>query len=514
MRDPRIEALFGDFLLETRERLDHLEALLLAAVDAGQLEGERLDDVRLELHTLKGNAGLVGLGDLQAEAHRLEDLIAELAPGDEPPEELLGAVDRLRHLLQQAVAGEAGAGAPSPGEGTRVQASVRIAFATLDALVSRLEQMVILRNRLTEALERHREELGEQARSAPFEAVRQTHDDLGTTLGFLRDDILRLRMVPLATLFGSLRRIVHDEAVRLGKEVALETAGGETPLDRGLLEVASEALGHLVRNAVIHGLETTEERRRLGKPRATVRVAAETDTREVRILVLDDGRGIRRDEILAAAVRRGDEVPAGGDPFSLLFAPGFSTRAETDLGAGRGIGLAAVQEAVNRRGGRIEVFSEEGLGTLFRLHLPLSVSIIRALLIASDGEEYALPLGTMEETFRFASDQVHVINGGMVIERRGRLVPLLDLGFCFGTSPVRRRHGYGVALAAEGGRRILGVESIQGIREVVVNPLDPLVSRHPAVAGSTILGDGRAVLLLDPTGLARLSPLADPGSVM
>src|SRR6185436_3668565 len=234
MRDPRIEALFGDFLLETRERLDHLEALLLAAVDAGQLEGERLDDVRLELHTLKGNAGLVGLGDLQAEAHRLEDLIAELAPGDEPPEELLGAVDRLRHLLQQAVAGEAGAGAPSPGEGTRVQASVRIAFATLDALVSRLEQMVILRNRLTEALERHREELGEQARSAPFEAVRQTHDDLGTTLGFLRDDILRLRMVPLATLFGSLRRIVHDEAVRLGKEVALETAGGETPLDRGL----------------------------------------------------------------------------------------------------------------------------------------------------------------------------------------------------------------------------------------------------------------------------------------
>ena len=120
----------------------------------------------------------------------------------------------------------------------------------------------------------------------------------------------------------------------------------------------------------------------------------------------------------------------------------------------------------------------------------------------------------MEETFRFASDQVHVINGGMVLERRGRLVPLLDLGFCFGTSPVRRRHGYGVALAAEGGRRVLGVESIQGIREVVVSPLDPLVSGHPAVAGSTILGDGRAVLLLDPTGLASLSPLADPGSVM
>jgi two-component system chemotaxis sensor kinase CheA len=341
--------------------------------------------------------------------------------------------------------------------------------------------------------------------------VRRAHDELGSTLDVLRDSVLRLRMVPLATLFQSLRRMVHDEASRTGKEAAFEIAGGETPLDRGLLELASEALGHLVRNAVIHGLETPEERRRAGKPRATVRVSAEADTREVRIDVVDDGRGIRRGDLLVAAARRGEALEPGADPLTLLFRAGVSTHGPADLGAGRGIGLAAVQEAVSRRGGRIEVFTEEGAGTLFRLRLPLSVSIIRALLVASDGEDYALPLGAMEEAFRLDAEQVHDLNGAMVLARHDGLLPLLDLGYCLGTSAVRRRSRYAVVLGADGARRAVGVDGIQGIRELVVKRLDPWVGRHPAVAGSTILGDGRAVLLLDPAGLAGLSPLAAPG---
>jgi two-component system chemotaxis sensor kinase CheA len=513
MRDPRFAALFADFLLESRERLDHLEELLLAAAAVGAravLSGEALAEVQLELHTLKGNAGLVGLEEMQAEAHRLEDLIEAPGPGAWP--ELLAAVDRMRGLLQKAEAGDEEGAAPEEGErGEVVQAGVRVTFATLDSLIERLEEMVIFRNRLAEAMERRRAELGAAARTASGEAVRQAHDELGSTLDGLRDSILRLRMVPLATLFRSLRRMVYDEASRTGKEVAFETAGGETPLDRGLLEVASEALGHLVRNAVIHGLETPDERRRAGKPRAVVRVAAEADTREVRIDVVDDGRGIYRGELLATAARRGEVLAEGADPVALLFQPGFSTHGAADLGAGRGIGLAAVQEAVNRRGGRIEVFTEEGGGTLFRLRLPLSVSIIRALLVASDGEDYALPLGALEETFRLDAGQVHEINGGLVLNRRDGLLPLLDLGYCLGTSAVRRRSGYAVVLGADGSRRAVGVDGIQGIREVVVKRLDPWVGRHPAVAGSTILGDGRAVLLLDPAGLAGLSPLAAPG---
>lgn len=512
MRNVWSAALLSDFLLESRERMDHLEELFLGAAAAGSLDAVALEKIQLELHTLKGNAGLVGLKEMQAEAHFLEDLVSTLKPGAPPEQDLLIILDRLRGLLHQAEKEEGAAVEPGAGSaGEPVQSGVRVAFTTLDSLVDRLEEMVIFRNRLTEALERQRRELGPAARSAGCEAVQQAHDELGGTLDALRDGILRLRLVPLATLFRSLRRIAHDESVRSGKEVVFETTGGETPLDRGLLELASEVLGHLIRNAVIHGLETPEERRGLGKPRAMVRVAACADTREVRIDVVDDGRGVRRQEVLAAAARRGLAVPADADPVSILFLPGFSTRAEADLGAGRGIGLAAVQEAVRRRGGRIEVFSEEGVGTLFRLRLPLSVSILRALLVASDGEDYALPLGAMEETFRLDPGRVHEINGGLVLARPEGLVPFLDLGFCFGTSPVRRRSAYAVLLAAEGSRRAVGVDGIQGIREVVVRRLDPWAVRHPAVAGSTILADGRAVLLLDPAGLAGLSPLADLG---
>jgi two-component system, chemotaxis family, sensor kinase CheA len=513
MRDAWSVALLSDFLLESRERMDHLEELLLGAAAAGSLGAEALEEIQLELHTLKGNAGLVGLTEMQTEAHFLEDLVSALKPGAPPEEELLAVLDRLRGLLQQAERedGSGTAGTEAGAAGETVQGGVRVAFTTLDSLVDRLEEMVIFRNRLTEALERQRRELGAAARSASGEAVREAHDELGGTLDALRDGILRLRLVPLATLFRSLRRIAHDESVRSGKDVVFETLGGETPLDRGLLELASESLGHLIRNAVIHGIETPEERRRLGKPRAMVRVAASADTREVRIDVVDDGQGVRRQEVLAAAAQRGLAVPADADPVSFLFLPGFSTRAEADLGAGRGIGLAAVQEAVSRRGGRIEVFSEEGVGTLFRLRLPLSVSILRALLVASDGEDYALPLGAMEETFRLDAGRVHEINGGLVLARPEGLVPFLDLGYCFGTSPVRRRSAYAVLLEVEGSRRAVGVDGIQGIREVVVRRLDPWAVRHPAVAGSTILADGRAVLLLDPAGLAGLSPLADPG---
>jgi two-component system chemotaxis sensor kinase CheA len=515
MRDARSTALFGDFLLEAQERLDRLEELLLGSAAAGALSPGDREAIQLELHTIKGNAGLVGMHGLRAEAHGVEDLVAALAPGEPPGQELLAGLDRLRGHLQQAGAGgEEGAAAVTgtvgaAGAAELAQGGVRVAFATLDSLVDRLEETVIFRNRLSEALERQRHALGAAARSAEAEAVRGAHDELGGTLDALRDGILRLRMVPLATLFRSLRRIAHDEAWRAGKEVAFETAGGETPLDRGLLELASEALGHLIRNAVIHGLETPDERRRAGKPaRATVRVAATTDTREVCIDVVDDGRGILPEEILAEAGRRGLAVPAGADPCSLLFLPGFSTRTEVDLGAGRGIGLAAVHEAVTRRGGRIDVSSEPGEGTLFRLRWPLSVSILRALLVACDGEDYALPLGAMEETFRLDPGQVHEVNGGLVLARRDGLVPFLDLGFCFGTSPVRRRGAYALLLADNGSRRAVGVDAIQGIREVVVRRLDRWALRHPAVAGSTILGDGRAVVLLDPAGLARLSPLA------
>jgi two-component system chemotaxis sensor kinase CheA len=235
---------------------------------------------------------------------------------------------------------------------------VRVSFATLDRLVDLLGEMVIFRNRLSDAVEQQRgavpaaADRGESGdRGGGWEQVQAAHERLGKTLDALRDGVMRLRMVPLRTLFGHLGRIVHDEGLREGKAVRFETRGGETPLDRALLELSSEALGHLVRNSVVHGLEPAAERLRAGKPaQGTVRLAAEANAREVIIDVVDDGGGISRSRVVAAARRQGHLLAEGEDPLSLLFLPGFSTRQGADMSSGRGIGLAAVQKAVQRRG--------------------------------------------------------------------------------------------------------------------------------------------------------------------
>jgi two-component system chemotaxis sensor kinase CheA len=389
---------------------------------------------------------------------------------------------------------------------------VRVSFAALDSLVDLLGEVVIHRNHLLDSLGRQRAELAAAGiRLESAEGVQRASELLTGVLDRLRDGVMGLRMVPLSTLFRSLARIVHDESARAGKAARFETRGGETPLDKALLEVASGALGHLVRNAVVHGLETPQERRRLGKEEGLIRLAAEADSREVRIDVLDDGGGIRKELIAAEARRRGTSLPAGEDPLSLLFQPGFSTLRSADLSAGRGVGLAAVREAVARRGGEVEVFSEEGVGTLFRLRLPLSVSITRVLLLASDGEEYVLPLSAVLESAELTPARVNEINGALVLSWRGDLIPLLDLGYCFGTSPARRRAGRAVVLEVRGAHRALAVDRVEGIREVVVRGLDELAGDQPGVAGTTILGDGRPVLILDAMGLMDLSPFAAGG---
>lgn len=495
--------LLDDFLLESRERIDRLEASLLALDASSAVEAEHLLDViRLDLHTLKGNAGLVGLEEMQSLSHAMEDTVADLEWLDAVTvQSLLRDVDQLRSLLQEAAGGPDEASSNESHLG-----GVRLGFAQLDRLVDLVGEMVIFRNRLSDTLGSGMAEISPDRR----EAVGRAHDELFSTLSRLRDEILRLRMIPLGTLFRSLHRIAHDESARVGRRVELETAGGETPLDRALLELASEALGHLVRNAVVHGLEEPAARQRAGKPAAgRVRITAATAGQEVWIDVCDDGRGIDPAEVRLAARRLGIALQPGEDPLPFLFRPGFTTRPEADLSAGRGIGLAAVRDAVARRGGKVEVASQKGAGTQFRLRLPLSISIARAMLLGSDRETYALPLSSVVESMAVSDGDAHEINGAGVVRWRGEILPLLDLGYCFGTARARRRRGYAVILAAEETRRALLVEELQGIREVVVKPLDELAGYPPGIAGSTVLGDGRAVLILDPAGLLSLSPWAD-----
>ena len=520
MDEQVFRALLEEFYLESKERLDHIEQVLLAVEDAdGERRAELMVEAKRELHTLKGNSGMMWLSELQELAHHVEDQVVELAPeaiGGAAVRHLLDQVDHFRLLLDRA-AGRAVEGgtsvAPAAEEeaAPAVQESVRVSFAALDSLVDLLSEMVIFRNRLAEALAHGLGKLDKTERLQPWwREVEEAHQTLHRTLGDIQGGIMKLRMVPLGSLFAQLKRIVFDESESAGKQIHFEATGGETPLDKALLEVASEAMGHLIRNAIVHGIERPAERAAAGKPASGIlSVAALAQAEEVVIDISDDGRGIDREGLLRAARRRGLELPESVDLQTLLSLPGLSTQEQADKSAGRGMGMSAVMESVRRRGGQVEVFSAAGQGTRFRLRLPLTAAIVRALLVEVDGELYALPLLAVQETVRLQPTARHTMNQAAVVRWRGGLVPLLDIGLAFRTAGQQRNEGYIVIIEAEGKRRGLLIDAIAGIRDVVVKPLDEVTGVTQGLAGCTILGDGRVVLILDPTGLIILSPFLE-----
>ncbi|TNF77923.1 MAG: hypothetical protein EP299_04090 [Acidobacteria bacterium] len=510
--------LLEDYRLESRERIDRVEdGLLTLAGTAAAARQPLVLKIRLELHTLKGNSGMMGFDDLQAQAHELEDEIERLDLERPDLGPLLTGLDRMRARIEelaelgsQPEAGDADIDRITAKEsGQSVRDSVRVPADKLDGLVDAVAETLIARNRLTSNVQ-----LGLDLDAADddystssartWSQVEEALHSLSKELEAIQEQTLRLRMIPLSTLFGKLKRIVHDEALKSGKEVRLSTAGGETTVDKALADFAGDALGHLVRNAVNHGIETPEQRQRSGKPSCgTIHLTAAVVSGMVEIDLLDDGAGIDHSALLRAARRKGLEVGDDEDLRSLVFQTGISTKARTDLSAGRGVGLAAVRDSAHLLGGSIELTSEKDTGTHFRLRLPTQASITRALLVRVDSERYALPVMPVIDTLALDGGSDGPTAAGQM-DWRGRPLDLLDLGQSFGTSKSGRRQGYVVVVAAEGSERGLIVDEIEGIQQIVVKQLDRLVSGAKGISGSTILGDGRVVMILDAADLATL----------
>ena len=483
---------------------------------------------------------MMGFEGLRRMAHALEDEIEILDIGAPEVATLLRGVDAFRHRLAAVTADDAGLQEPTETQapvaetgdatidpeaigsfaGSR-DGSVRIPFTRIDQLVEMLAETSIVRNRLGEAIDAGLSTTHEAGKDlaelvldnrAAWDQVDAARQALDKTLDALQEYVTDLGMVPLRLLFRSLQRLVHDEARRTDKEVELVTAGGDTPIDKTLLEVAGEALGHLVRNAVIHGIELPEARRQAGKAgTGTIKLSASVEGSEVRIEVRDNGAGIDLDAVRALAppiADRGVDLEPTGEEavYALLFEQGVSTHREADLGAGRGVGLTAVKRSVDRHNGRIEVRSTPGRGSSFALRLPLTASILRSLLLSVDGETYALPLVAVSETLHLTPERIHEINGAAVLRWRKRLTPLLDVGMAFGTASAPRHTGLAIIIDMAGRERGLAVDDIAGIRDIVIKGLDPIVGQPVGISGTTILGDGRVVMLLDPASLSTIPP--------
>ena len=336
--------------------------------------------------------------------------------------------------------------------------------------------------------------------------LRARSEDATARLARVRDGAMGLAMVPVRRVVAGFPALVREIATATGKDVVLETVGAEVELDVRVLDGVADALRHLVTNAVDHGCEQPEERVAAGKPRrATVTVSARQAGSTVVVEVADDGWGIDDDALRAAAVRRGllpvDSVAVGPSLHRVLFAPGFSTRSDVTETSGRGVGLDVVRTAVEALGGAVDVENTPGEGTRFVLSLPVTLGVVRCLVVRLGAERYAVPLGGVLETMAMADAEVHEIAGSLVITRHDDQVPLADLGDVLGVAGARAPRA--LVLARLTGEPLAwAVDEVEGEREVVVKPLGDFLGAVPGTSGATIDDDGSVLLLVDLRELA------------
>lgn len=392
--------------------------------------------------------------------------------------------------------------------------TIRVDVARLDNLLNLIGEMVIDRTQIAR--------IGVDLRN------RYAHDELvgqlleGTNrvariTSELQEEIMKARMLPIDGVFQRMPRMVRDLAQKTQKEINFQMQGGETELDRSVLEVLGDPLIHLLRNSVDHGVELPDERVAAGKPIAgTVRLLARHEENHIVIEITDDGRGMDPVKIRNAGVNKGliTQAQADGmtdrDAIMLIFASGFSTATTISDISGRGVGMDIVKANIEKLGGRILVDSKVGEGTRFTVHLPLTLAIVRALLVDAGGGTYVLPLSAVEEMLRLGTHtgemKRHTIGGQAAIVLRGHTVPLANLsdvlcGDSRATSIERISERAYVVVIGYGEKRVgLCVDRLGGEQEVVIKSISRLLGDIAGLAGATILGDGRVALIIDIAG--------------
>lgn len=380
---------------------------------------------------------------------------------------------------------------------------VRVDLARLDDLMRTVGDLVITRARLDIGL-------GRVAAAIPARERRELEETsraLERHLRDLREGVMRVRLVPVREVFTRMRFVVRDLAREVGRDMDLVLTGDDTEVDKFVVERLADPLLHLVRNAVSHGLEPPGERAAAGKPtRGRIDLRAAAAGGAVVIEVEDDGRGVDADQVFARARAAGLVPPdAPTDPaavLDLLCSPGFSTRDQADRASGRGVGMDVVRRAVEELGGDMRLHTQPGRGTRFTARLPLTLAIADALIVAAGGQTYAVPQAGVREVVQVEPGETTALENNELIRYRGGVMPLLQLADAFG---FPRPAGMFQALIVGNGEEAVAlvVDRAVGLREVVVYPLaDPLVQVR-GVGGATELGDGRAVLILDPAGLVR-----------
>ncbi len=380
--------------------------------------------------------------------------------------------------------------------------SIRVSVDTLDRLMTTVSELVLTRNQLLEIVRRYEE--------SDFKVPLQR---LSNVTAELQEGVMKTRMQPIGNAWQKLPRIVRDLCAELGKEIELEMHGAETELDRQVLELVRDPLTHLVRNCADHGIESPAARIAAGKSRTgTIRLTACHQGGHIIIEIADDGRGLDAARIKAKAIETGLASEADlvgksdGEICNFIFAPGFSTAAQVTSISGRGVGMDVVRSNIEQIGGTVELKSAAGAGTSFTIKIPLTLAIVSALIVEAAGERFAIPQLSVLELVRAGGTGEHRIErikDTPVLRLRNQLLPLLYLKDVFRLGDSERDSGFVVVIQV--GNQVFGavVDGVLHTEEIVIKPMSSKL-RHIAVfSGTTILGDGSVIMIIDPNGVAQ-----------
>ncbi|MGD0543045.1 MAG: chemotaxis protein CheA [Candidatus Acidiferrales bacterium] len=397
--------------------------------------------------------------------------------------------------------------------------TLRVDAGRIDVVMNLVGELIIGKSMLQRTI-------NEFERTHPKDPLRGKFADAlafqSRVLGELQKSVMKIRMVPVEQLFRRFPRVVRDVAKSRNKDINLEVAGQNTDLDKSILDALAEPLAHLVRNAADHGIETAAERQAAGKPvRGTVRLDAYHEGDQVVIEISDDGRGLDREKILRRAIERGivtanDTARLNdSDIMHLIFAPGLSTADEITEISGRGVGLDVVKSAVDNLKGSIELESDLGQGTTFRLMVPLTLASIQSLLFHVSGRLYAVPLAMVVEITRVSEGEVHRVDNHEVFQLRDQVLTLVRLERLESQVTRAREKRIFVIVIGSGSRKFgLAVDSLMGEEELVIKALEDRLVTSPLVSGASILGDGTVVLILNvPAVISHLSRIQPVGAI-
>ena len=392
-----------------------------------------------------------------------------------------------------------------------LESTIRVDVGRLDVLMNLAGELVLGRNRLAQISHQLNEEYDSIPASRELTET-SSHIDFITTE--LQMAVMKIRMVPIGKVFNKLPRLVRELSKDMKKEIDLEILGEETELDKSLIEELNDPLVHMLRNAADHGVESPEERLAAGKSATgKVVVKAEHEGNHIVISVADDGKGMDPNILKQKAIEKGLITKAAAaemtdqDAFNLIFHPGFSTAKVVTNVSGRGVGMDVVRTNVQKLKGTIDIISEVGKGSTFRVKLPLTLAIIQALLVESNKEIFSIPLDSVIEVVRISKDEIEQVGGREVIRLRNTVLPLARLSTVLGTSQNKKDAAWTYIVIVGMAEQRLGVvvDSLLGQKEVVIKSISEYLGTIRGIAGSTILGDGRVIMIVDVGELMRMS---------